>query len=398
MPTTAPTIKIQRKEAWTLGNLVISTKLFLEYPRMMVEEGATAGWFIVLMGMALSLFAWKVVMALMEKYPRQSLAQIYKTALGKFPGGLVNGLHLIIAFAICLVYMTQFYETIHLYVLTGTPKWALTLLFTALMILGAWFGAVAIARVSVLSFYPVFVAITTVLVLTVGKMNPYYLLPIGGSGAGNLLRSGIVNMSAFDEIILLPFLTPYLDFKLDVLKKTGRNAILYSGIYFTLVTLGYTMLFSLPAGLESLTPFFQISRMAQISLDFQRLEMIFVLAWTFCVFVRLAAALSFVGVLAKSFTAKIPYRVLAVSFGLATGLLTYFVRNGNHWAPMIIQWIHNYGFLIIFGLPLAALAVHNLRNMGDRMRSNMKNNVKNHMKNHVKNMRKGKVGSVEDQV
>lgn len=363
MPTTAPTVKIQEKEAWAFGSLIISTKLFLGYPRMMLEEGLTAGWFIVLMGTVLSLFAWNGVMALTQKYPGRPLNQIYKMIFGKIPGGLANGLHLAIALALCLVYMTQFYEAICLYVLPGIPKWALMLLFAGLMILGAWYGVITIARVSVLSFYPVIAAISVVLILTVGRMNPYYLLPIGGSGAGNLLRSGIVNLSAFGEVILLPFLTPYFDFKSGVLKKVGRNAILYSGTYFLLVTLGYTMLFSLPAGLEYLTPFFQLSRMARLSLDFQRLEMIFVLAWTFCVFVRLAAGLAFLGIMAESFTRKIPYRRLAVTFGLGIGLSTFFAKNGSHWAPVVVRWIHNYSFLVVFGLPLLALGVHSLKNL-----------------------------------
>jgi spore germination protein (amino acid permease) len=370
-----PTVKIQEKEAWTLGNLIISTKLFLGYPRMMVEEGLTAGWFIVLIGTVLSLCAWNVVMALMRKYPEQPLNQIYQITLGKFFGGLANGLHLIIAFALCLVYMVQFYETICLYVLTGVPKWALTLLFTCLMTLGAWFGAIAMARVSVLGFYPVVVAISTVLILTMKEMNPYYLLPLGGSGAGNLLRSGITNLSAFGEVIVLPFLTPYFDFKLDVLKKVGRKAILCSGVYFMLVTLGYTMLFSLPAGLEYLTPFFQLSRMAQISLDFQRLEMIFVLAWTFCVFARLGAGLSFLSVMCKSYSRRIPYRYLAVTFGFIIGLLAYFTDNGSYWAPVVIQWIHNYSFLIIFGLPLLAFGVHGLRSLGKRGADAVENQI-----------------------
>jgi spore germination protein (amino acid permease) len=372
---TAPTIKIQEKEAWTLGTLVISTKLFLGYPRIMVEEGLTAGWMIVLIGTVLSLFAWNGVMALMRKYPGQSLGQIYKITLGKIFGGLVNGLHLTIAFVMCLIYMVQFYETICLYVLVGTPKWALILLFTGLMILGAWFGVIPVARVSVLSFYPVLVAVSTVLVLTMSQMNPYYLLPIGGSGAGNILRYGVINLSASVEVIFLPFLTPYFDFKLGALKRAGRNAILCSGIYFALVTVGYTMLFSLPAGLEYLTPFFQISRMAQISLDFQRLEMIFVLAWTFCVFARLAASLSLMSILAKSFTAKIPYRRLAVVFGLVVGLLAYFLKDGNHWAPIVIMWIHNYCFLIVFGLPLLALGAHVLRNAGKKKVNSVESQV-----------------------
>ncbi|MDR1204547.1 MAG: spore germination protein [Peptococcaceae bacterium] len=375
MSNTAPTIKIQEKEAWTLGTLVISTKLFLGYPRIMVEEGLTAGWMIVLIGTVLSLFAWNGVMALMRKYPGQSLGQIYKITLGKIFGGLVNGLHLTIAFATCLIYMVQFYETICLYVLEGTPKWALVLLFTGLMILGAWFGVIPIARVSVLSFYPVLAAVSTVLILTLGEMNPYYLLPIGGSGAGNILRHGVINLSASIEVIFLPFLTPYLDFDLIALKRAGRSAILCSGVYFALVTLGYTMLFSLPAGLEYLTPFFQISRMAQISLDFQRLEMIFVLAWTFCVFARLAASLSFMSILAKSFTAKIPYRRLAVIFGLTVGLLAYFSEEGSHWAPIVVMWLHSYSFLIVFGLPLLAFGVHVLKNAGKKKVDPVENQI-----------------------
>jgi hypothetical protein len=359
----APTVKIQEKEAWALGNLVISTKLFLEYPKMMIEEGLTAGWVIVLIGTVLSLFAWNGVMTLMRKYPGKPLNQIYKLTLGKFAGGLVNALHLALAFAICLIYMVQFYETVCLYVLTGISKWMLLLLFTALMILGAWFGVVAIARVSILSFYPVLAAVSIVLVLTVKLMNPLYLLPIGGSGAGNLLWAGVLNLSASTEIILLPFLTPYFDFDLNALKRAGRNAILCSGIYFMLMILGYTMLFSLPAGLEYLTPFFQISRMAQINLDFQRMEMIFVLAWTFCIFTRLAAGLSFVGVMAKSFTRNIPYRRLAVVFGLIISLSAYFFQDGNYWAPIVVLWIHNYSFLLVFGVPLLALGVHGVRTL-----------------------------------
>jgi hypothetical protein len=192
-------------------------------------------------------------------------------------------------------------------------------------------------------------------------MNPYYLLPAGGSGIKNILWFSVLNMSGFGDIIMIPYLAPYLNVDTHVLKNIGQKTILFVGIYFMLVTAGYVMLFPLPSSLEYLTPFFQMSRMAQITIDFQRLEMFFVLAWTFSAFLRVAAGLSFMGLIAQGFGRPTPYRPFVVAAGVLTGVLAYCVRDTFLLRLTIVAVVYHYSFLAVFGAPLLGLCLYKIR-------------------------------------
>jgi hypothetical protein len=197
------------------------------------------------------------------------------------------------------------------------------------------------------------------LLLTAARMNPWYLLPIAGSGFQKVVWYGCLNMSAFGEILMLPYLIPYLDFDIAALEKAGRKAILLSGACFILVVMGYTMLFSLPGSLEHPLPFFQMSRMAQVSVDLQRLEMFFALGWAFFIFLRIAAALAWMAViLAQTTGGAFPYRRSLVVFGLAAALCLFFGRSLD---PRAFQAMAHHGFLVPWILPFLALGFCKVR-------------------------------------
>ena len=281
-------IKLGPSEATALVMVMLGTKIFLGYPRMVTQLGATAGWLIILLSCLTSIGFWRVIASLLARFPGRSLLEISELVLGR-PLGF--GLNIIIILYTLLgssMLMRQFADTVILTALPNTPISALSALFLVTIFVAAYLGLEALSRSA-------FIALPFLIGSTLAVLIPLYpfwdmkeLYPILGTGAWPVLKYSFLNTSAFGEVLILAFLAPYFSFGPDGIKRAGTIAIVVTAVFFILITVVYIMVMPMPGAMENLAPFFQLSRSIYLGRYYQRLESFFILFWTFTAFMRLA--------------------------------------------------------------------------------------------------------------
>ena len=299
-------IKLGASEATAMVMVMMGAKVFLGYPRMVAEWGATAGWLIILLSCLTSIGFWLVISLLLARFPGKSLLEINELVLGGFLGMGLNIIILLFVLFGSSILLRQFADTVILTALPGTPISALAFLFLVTMFIAAYLGLEAISRSA-------FVALPFLLASAVAVLIPLYpfwdlkeLYPILGTGAWPVLKYGFLSASAFGEVLILAILVPYFSFGPDKIKLVGIGAIAITAFFFILITVVSMMVMPMPGALENMAPFFQLSRSIYLGRYYQRLEAFFILFWTFSAFMRLSIGYMIVALIIKE-TLKLPY-------------------------------------------------------------------------------------------
>lgn len=293
-------------EAIALAMIFTGSKAFLGYPRFLVEVGMTAGWLIAFIGMLLSMLFWLAISALLNRFPRKSLIEINKLTLGRF-GGLAANLALLAY----LIFSTSnllriFSDAVIITALPEAPISAIALLFIGVMWLTAYLGLESISRNAFIALPFILTGVSLVLLLLYPFWNFKELFPLFGTGLPSILLQGVLDTSAFGEILILAILAPNFSFDGTKLRNIGLFSIGILGLYFISITIVFLMVIPVPTTLENLTPFYQLSRSIYISKYYQRLESVFVLFWTYTAFLRLSLGL-FVAASVTRDTFSLPY-------------------------------------------------------------------------------------------
>lgn len=332
--------------------ILIGAKAFLGYPRMVTDWGLTAGWLVVLFSGLLSIVFWLFIAGVLARFPGKPLTEITELTFGPFLGLGIN----IIVF-LYLLFSTSnvlrlFSEASTLTVLTETPVNILALLYLLAAWLAAYYGIEAIFRCSYFSFPLISIGVVLVLLLLYPYFDLKMLFPLMGSGMGPVLMSSLWGTSAFSEVVLLTYLVRYFSFNPQRLKNVGVFSISYIMFFFIVIVMVYQMVLPYPTGSETLVPFYQLSRSIFLGHYFQRVEVFFVIFWTFTAFLWIATGL-LVGAIILQDTFKLPfYRPLLPALTLLTFTTAFLPEDLIQAIKLEGEIRMVYGWIIAFILPI----------------------------------------------
>ncbi|MDD2402107.1 MAG: endospore germination permease [Clostridia bacterium] len=349
-------VYIGYSEVATLISIMIGTKAFLGYPRLVTQLGMTAGWIIVFFSGLISLCLWLLISSFLACFPKKSLTAITESTFGSIIGTVLN----IVVFTFSILVISNslriFSEVVIITALTETPVIVLTLVFILAAWIAAYYGIEAISRSAYISFPFIIASVIAVLIL----LYPYYdfkqITPIWGSGILSIGKNSFLGISAFGEVILLCYIIHYFQFDVKKVKQAGAFSIILVTIFFAAIVIVYQMVLPVPTSIETLVPFYQLSRSINLGHYFQRVESIFVMFWIFTAFLRLSMGL-FVSTIIFQDTLKLPYyRPLLPAICLLVFSLS--LTPADMMQTVMYEDIKfNYGWLVTFVLPLFILVV-----------------------------------------
>lgn len=344
--------------------IMIVMKIFIGYPRIITEQGATAAWLLPLFSGLMAIGLWLVIMRLLERFPGKSLAEITELLLGPVLGLAIN---IIVVSFFCIktaLLLRVFCEATTLTILTETPLSAIALLFLFGTTLTVYHGIEAISRSASIALpYITFVLLTVLVVL-----YPYYdfkkLLPIMGFGGWTLLKNSLVGISSFGEVIALAYLISFLPFDKRKIRKIGVKSISISMFLFTIFIATYLMVFVYPTSTETFVPIYQLTRSIFLGHYLQRVEAFFIIFAAFTAFLRLAMGL-FVTLHVLKDTLKLPYyHPLMAVFSLLFFTFAFTPKDVGQSVYVESLLGMNYGW-IAFVLPLLLYLIALLRKKGE---------------------------------
>lgn len=299
-------IKIGYSEAVAIVMVYIGAKVFLGYPRYLVEMGLNAAWMIVVIGACVSLALWLFIMSLLERFPGKSILQISVIVMGPVLGTILNLIVLIYLIGSTSNLLRIFSDCVIITALPEAPISSLVILFGGIMLLASYMGLEALSRNAYIALPFIMVGVALVLFSLYPFWDAKNLFPLLGPGPLKVGFFGLLNCSSFGEVMILGILAPYLNFDQKMLRNIGIFSITIVGFYFLAIILVYLMVMPVPSGLENLAPFYQLSRSIFLGRYYQRVESVFILFWTYTAFLRLALGLLLVALSVKDIF-KLPY-------------------------------------------------------------------------------------------
>lgn len=272
-------ISIGKTQLTMLMANAISVKLFLMFPRTMVQTSGTAAW---IQSIYVTVLALLIFIGTYKLYSKCGNADIID--LSEHIGGhimkIVTGVTVsVILCANIGTIVRIFPESIKLYLLPKTPtEFILVFLLTAAAI-GAGYGIEAISRLHALIIPICAVIMGLFFLLVLPNCSPDNLLPIMGNGAYCIFVRGFNKISIFSDIIILNLLIPMAESR-ETAVKCGFWAIVWGGIFAFVITLIYATAYPYPISADFIMPVYQLMRLVKVGEFFQRAEAIFEFVWS----------------------------------------------------------------------------------------------------------------------
>lgn len=268
----------QKQLTMVIANLLI-VKIIFAFPRNLFKTSGNAAW---IEAIYLTIVAWillEITFLTYKTVGKKSVIQLAECIGGKTLKVITALIIILVIGGFLCTEVRTFAESVKIILLPSTSIEVIMLLFAITAGIGAWYGLEAIATINAI-FFPFCLFFLAVLVIwLVPNFNLNNLMPVFGLGGKNIFLHGIKNLSCFSDILVLNLLLPYCN-NVEMVKKSGRYAILTAGSVLIAIALVYGLCYPYPYSADFLLTAYQLSRMARAGEYFQRFEALFELVWT----------------------------------------------------------------------------------------------------------------------
>ncbi len=265
--------------------VVISTSIMFT-PYFAAQAAGQGAWISVLAAGLIACIPTAAAVAVMAKFPRQSVIQAMPQLLGVFLGKIVSLLYacFFLFFAALAVWRMEAFAI--RFLIPDTPQLVIRVIFLLGVAYGALSGSTPLLRTNAyLMPLEILVPILTV-ILPAARLNFNFLLPLFEQGVKSVINGTVLLLGWFCQVpvVILMFQRHVSD---ALLQGGGRKAVL--GTLVATVTLGLGIIGILAAfGPEQTStmfyPAFALVRIISVSTFLEHTEVIFVVVWVASIF------------------------------------------------------------------------------------------------------------------
>jgi spore germination protein (amino acid permease) len=254
------------------------TDVFLSIWSISVDRVKTAAWLTPLIGGACVLIAFFALLVVMKRFPEKDILEVAEILVGK-AGCWLIGLYLSGAFFLeGMLQLRQFADNTLLTSLPNMDFSVIILFYIIVVTISLYFSIEPLARLS----YIVLPFALTGLLLAGATLSPDFnllnLTPWQGGGLTTVLPVGIILSGLGMGVMIVPILARSFQ---DL--KTMKMAVIYgfslSTVTRSILLLVFTLVFGVMVGREKVLPFYEMTRIINISRFLQRLESLFIILW-----------------------------------------------------------------------------------------------------------------------
>ncbi len=261
-----------------ISNLLIA-KMMFAFPRFLFKTSGNAAW---IQAIYVSLLAYILFSASIWFYRytgNKSILQLAEST-GKIPLKIIVALLVtVIITANVATEMRTFTESVKIVLLPKTKTELIMIFFAVTVIIGAYCGFGTLSVINALFFPFCLFFILVMVIVLFPTYNVNNIFPLFGTGAKDIFIKGLRDTSCFTDLLALNLILPHCK-DIEMVKKSGRNAILISGTTLVLLCLSYGLTYPYPYSAEFLLVPYQLSRMVRAGEYFQRFEALFEFVWT----------------------------------------------------------------------------------------------------------------------
>ena len=247
-------VMIDRKKMTTLLINVISVKMLLTFPKVMIINSGNAAWIECIYNTLIVIGLFWITTKLYRN--NKNIIQLAEMTGKKWLKIIVG----VVVFVVLLINYSSiiriFPETVKIVLLQDFEIEFIIPIFMLAIGIGAYIGLEPIARVNNM-FMPL---------------------------AGIVLLLSLILLIPYLDILLLNILLPYCENSSEA-KKSGWRAIYISATIGVVILLSYCLIYPYPVSREFMIPVYQLSRVIHLGNFFSRFEVIFQFIWSILVLV-----------------------------------------------------------------------------------------------------------------
>ncbi len=331
-------------------------RIFMTYPRSLVEVAGPAAWLTPLPGLALALLGVYFFWLLLKPHPDKTIVEITESALGPVIGTFINVIYVIFFLAVGITFSRIFSEAMLVSILPRTPISVVNTGFIVTAMLGSYLGVEALARSARLTYPFVLGGIIILLVSLYPFYDMSFLFPILGKGPYQVFVQGGLATGVVSEVLIAAVIVHCFASR-DIFPAAVSRAMLMGFTYLFILELAMIMDVNWRASTENTLPFYQLTRDIYLGRFFQRVEAIFVIIWGFIGMLKISITL-YAASAGLARTLKLPYyRPLIWPLGLIVFIASLLPPDLPTTAVIDSEYLRVYSWLPTLILPLVVLAV-----------------------------------------
>lgn len=357
---------LTRKQLDSITINAIAVKMLITFPHNIIEICKNAAWISVLYCIGVAVLILSIIYKLYHSDKNV-------IALSEKHGGavlrIITGLFVFaVLFANFFTMIRIFPEIVRLVLLQTTYVQMIGLLFAVCIVLGAYCGIDAIARVQEMFIHVAGIVFICFIGLLVPNLRMENIFPLLGSGAFDLFVYNLPFLSVFSDLLVLNIIIPHMQDFSDY-RRAGIKSVLTGGAFAAIVVAAYCLSYPHPVTETFLVPIYQLERLVHLSGFFSRLEAIFQFFWSISI---LLYSSLYLFVMAETWKTSFNLRetkplILPIAVILsAAALIPDNLPDTLQLETIINRWI----YIPVFAIPLILGAVDAIKLFHVKQKSN----------------------------
>jgi len=274
-------------EAISVMVITIVINAFFTSPAILVGLVGTTGWYMTLISMLTSMFAFMFLYLLLKRFPNKNIMQISDVVLGKWGSSVFLLLFGGFLLWTASINIREFTEVLKVYVLPRTPPSFIMIMFLITVVVFSFLGLETIVRFAKFIIYILGAGLILVILLSSQNFEMKNLFPILGYGLSNTLIHGLLRSSFYGEIVIIGVIASSLQGYKEI-KRIGFSSLFLSGFITSLCLMVFTFVFPYNVGQELTSPMYEMAALINYGGFMQRMEPLFLFLWNFGSFIEIS--------------------------------------------------------------------------------------------------------------
>ena len=226
--------KINLFEAICLIVIITINRITLYLPQTIIDScGSSAILNTILIGIIISIFVL-IISKLYKNFPNSDIIDISEFLGSKFFKKIISIIIAIYLFLISSMVLRNFAEVIH--IVYYLPVKLILLTFLIVAIVSNFLGETSIIRSNTLFTVVLFIGLIVVFIFAIPNIEINRIFPIFGYGLNTTFLKGISNISAFNGLITIYFIMPFIEKKENYKKTVLISTIIAAILIFLSVS------------------------------------------------------------------------------------------------------------------------------------------------------------------
>ncbi len=354
--------KLGESEAIALITTIISTKVFLTTPSIIVNLVGCSAWMAVLVsGLITIIFFW-AILKYMNRFPDKTFPETAEEIAGPYVGIFLSLILFILWFTETSLTLRLFSEMMIINALPQTPISIIAAVFVAIAVIASYMGIKTIAQACYITFPISLGAVLLIALLTFHLWEADWLFPVFGNGPWSVVKYGLLRVSDLAELNFLYVFPMY--FYPKQFKRIGYKSICLSTMIFFAVVFTYTLSFSTEVGKEMYLPLYMMARNIYLGRFLQRVEAIFMFFWIISGCLWISTSFFGASVLLAGLLKLPEYKPLMAPLAIILFSIAFIPANLPDVVLFVGYYVRNFLFVAMFGIPIILLIIALIRKKG----------------------------------